>query len=123
MPSWLLHVLGVDNVSGRWYGFWSGFGSDIGEVVIIGALVSVYRKHNCHAKGCWRLARHPVEGTPYVVCRRHHPDGPPTHARILAAHRAHRERAEATATAVRRLRKPEPGRGAGGRFTSGEGAQ
>jgi hypothetical protein len=68
--TWLLHVLGVDDVSGRWYGFWSGFGSDISELAIVGAVLGGYRKHNCHAKGCWRIGRHVVDGTPW--CNRHH---------------------------------------------------
>jgi hypothetical protein len=64
---WLLHVLGVDNLSGRWYGFWSGAGSDLAYLGIIGTL---YRKHNCHQNGCWRVGRHTVDGTPW--CDRHH---------------------------------------------------
>lgn len=67
---WLLQVTGTANEQGHWYAFWSGFGSDIGEVAIIGGLLSVYRKHNCHDKGCWRIGRHVVDGTPR--CNRHH---------------------------------------------------
>ena len=82
MWPWLLHVIGADDVSGRWYGFWSGFGSDIGEFGIVVGLAALVRKHNCHAKGCPRLGRHPVAGTTYVVCRKHHPDAKPTAAHI-----------------------------------------
>jgi len=89
---WILHVMGADNLSGPWYGFWSGFGSDLGEIAIIGGLISIYRRHNCHVKGCWRIGKHPVEGTTYVVCRQHHPDAAPTHQEVLAAHRAAKER-------------------------------
>lgn len=67
---WLLHVLGVDNVSGRWYGFWSGFGSDLGEAALLGAVYGAFRKHNCHESRCWRIGRHTVDGTPW--CNRHH---------------------------------------------------
>jgi hypothetical protein len=59
-----LHVLGLDNLSGRWYGFWSGIGSDLGEFAIVGAL---YHHLNCHEEGCWRIARHGLGGR----CRRH----------------------------------------------------
>lgn len=76
----LLHVLGVDNVSGRWYGFWSGFGGDIS---ILAAPLVLLRRHNCHTRGCWRIGRHPVEGTAFLVCRRHHPDDHPTQLDIL----------------------------------------
>jgi hypothetical protein len=85
---WILHVMGVDDLSGPWYGFWSGFGADLGEIAIVGGLVSIYRRHNCHVKGCWRVGKHPVDGTSYVVCRQHHPDQAPTHQEVLAAHRA-----------------------------------
>ena len=61
----LLHVLGIDSASGPWYAFWSGFGSDLGELAIVGAIV---RHVNCHSKGCWRLGHHHA-GT--VSCHRH----------------------------------------------------
>lgn len=88
MVTWLVHVLGMDDPAGRWYGFWSGAGSDLGEAAIVGGLISILRKHNCHVHGCWRVGRHPVEGTSYLVCRRHHPDGKVTHQDILGAHQA-----------------------------------
>jgi len=83
---WLSHILGLDNLSGPWYGFWSGFGSDLGEVTILGALGSLYWKHTCHVDRCWRLGRHPVAGTGFTVCRRHHPHDAPTHQDVLDAH-------------------------------------
>lgn len=85
---WLLHVLGVDNVSGPWYGFWSGFGSDLGELAIVGGLVNVASRHKCHVHRCWRIGRHPVAGTLHVACRRHHPDGHLTRQGLLDAHAA-----------------------------------
>lgn len=67
---WFLHFTGADNVSGPWYGFWSGFGSDIGEVTLIAAVLGAARHKNCHVKGCWRLGHSdPEHGHP--VCRRH----------------------------------------------------
>ncbi len=70
----LAHILGLDNGSGYWYLFWSGIGSDITEFAVIGALFGMLRKHNCHIRRCWRIGRVSVDGTPYVVCMRHHPD-------------------------------------------------
>ena len=70
MTGWLLHVLGVDNEAGHWYAFWSGFGSDLGEVALVGAVLGGYRKHNCHQRRCWRIGRHVVDGTPW--CNKHH---------------------------------------------------
>ena len=66
-------MLGVD---GReWYDFWSGLGADLGQLALIGAAVGLYRKHNCHVKGCWRIAKQPLEhdGATWMVCHRHHP--------------------------------------------------
>ena len=71
--NWLLHVTGIDNVSGRWYAFWSGIA---GELSWVGIPVLLYRRNNCHVRGCWRLGKHSVDDTPWVVCRRHHPDLP-----------------------------------------------
>lgn len=67
---WLLHVFGLDTASSRWSLWWSGSGADLGELAIIGGMIGAYHKHNCHAKGCWRVGRHTVDGTPW--CNRHH---------------------------------------------------
>jgi len=81
------HVLGLR--SGNWSNFWGGFGSDIPELAIF---IVLWRKINCHAKGCWRIGLHHVAGTPYVTCRKHHPVHPGSAAataeQIAAAHDA-----------------------------------
>ena len=76
-----------------YYNFWSGFGSDLGEATLISAVcVGVYtgvRKVNCHTKGCWRIGHHQLDGTPYILCKHHHPSVPnhgATHQEILAQH-------------------------------------
>jgi hypothetical protein len=49
---WLQVHTGTINESGPYYGFWSGFGSDIAEFGILGAigtgLYQLVRKVNCH---------------------------------------------------------------------------
>ncbi len=90
MIHWLYFFFGLDNLSGSHYGFWSGVGSDIGELAIIAGLYGVYRRHNCHVGRCWRLGRYTVTGTPYVVCKLHHPtvpNGQVTYGRIYQAHK------------------------------------
>jgi hypothetical protein len=91
-----------------YYNFWSGFGSDLGEATLISAVsIGVYtgvRKANCHTKRCWRIGHHPLEGTPYHLCRYHHPDVPiggASHEQILLQHRKYKEaqRAAASGTA------------------------
>jgi hypothetical protein len=88
-----------------YYNFWSGFGSDLGEATLITAVgLGVYtgvRKVNCHTKGCWRIGHHPLEGTPYILCRHHHPDVPTrgaSHEHILEQHRKFKEASEARQT-------------------------
>jgi hypothetical protein len=72
MTHWLAHILGLDDPSGGWL-WWSGFGADLGMLTAVGAFA---RHVNCHEHGCWRLGKHPVDGTPFKVCRVHHPDLP-----------------------------------------------
>jgi hypothetical protein len=52
------------------YNFWSGSGSDIAEVTLLGMAAGWWHKHNCHEERCWRIGRHAVDGTPW--CNRHH---------------------------------------------------
>ena len=104
--TWLLHAGTVDhwlavhtgtvNESGPYYGFWSGFGSDIAEFGILGAIgTAIYqmvKKYNCHEPGCLRVGTHPAAGGQFVLCYRHHPDyagKKPTHDLIERIHREH----------------------------------
>jgi hypothetical protein len=70
---WFEVHTGTVNESGPYYGFWSGFGSDIGEATLVAGLFAIWRHHSCHVRGCARLGR-PVAGTPYLACPKHHPD-------------------------------------------------
>lgn len=87
----VLHYTGAGNVSGKWYGFWSGFGSDLGEFAIVGAIGQLAytqaRKHNCHEPGCWRIGLRTTAAGDHM-CHKHHPDGRLTHAEIIARHEA-----------------------------------
>jgi hypothetical protein len=58
------------------YQFWSGIGSDVGELAIITGVAAFLYKHNCHVRGCPRLSWHPDPGTGHPVCKKHHPDHP-----------------------------------------------
>jgi hypothetical protein len=96
----LLVILG--GVPGTMNLLWGGFLSCLSEFAIVGVLAGAYSKHKCHEKRCWRLAKHHVEGTPYVACRKHHP-GLPGKARKGDIARAF-EKAEALAA----LSLPKP---------------
>lgn len=73
-----VHFLGTDG--GSFYNFYSGI---FGVLVFGGGLATTAyvtaRKHNCHQPKCWRIGRLPVQGTAYVVCKRHHPAPPLEH--------------------------------------------
>jgi hypothetical protein len=97
---WAAIHTGTLNEAGPYYGFWSGFGSDLGEATLVSAvLAGVYtgvRRSNCHVKGCWRIGHFPLEHTPYHLCRIHHPGVSGTsHAEILEHHLRRREDYEA----------------------------
>jgi hypothetical protein len=79
---WTAIHIGSINETGPYYGFWSGFGSDISEFAIAVGLYTGVRKVNCHARMCWRIGHHPLQGTPYHLCKLHHPDVPKGGARI-----------------------------------------
>lgn len=91
-PVQLLHPL-------RYWGyeFWSGLGSDFGELTLVvsaitGLVLAIrfYRTHlTCHVTTCNRPATHHVVGTPYRTCAPHHPtvpDGEITAEHIAQAH-------------------------------------
>lgn len=92
---WLLHWLAVHtgtvNEAGPYYGFFSGFGSDLTEIAVVGALLGLLRKHNCSVHGCWRIGRHKVPGTDHVCCRRHTPGGAPSLQDVISDYRSARE--------------------------------
>jgi hypothetical protein len=68
---WLAHALGLTNPGGGWYLAWSGIVGDLPELAVFAL---VWRRLNCHAKGCWRVGMHRVRNSHYLVCRTHHPD-------------------------------------------------
>lgn len=73
---WLAIHTGTIDLSSPYYGFWSGFGSDLGELSIVVVMYGVLRKHTCHVHHCLRLGHHPIGGTAYMVCAKHHPGVP-----------------------------------------------
>jgi hypothetical protein len=82
LQGWLAVHTGTVNEPGPYYGFFSGFGSDLSELALLAGVGGLLRRYNCHVHGCWRVGRHPVEGTPFTVCRHHHPDGHVTAADV-----------------------------------------
>jgi hypothetical protein len=94
--NYFLTFIGVFNGNSRWYLFWGGFGSCLSELAILAFL---WRKINCHAKGCYRIGLHRVEGTPYITCGKHHPthpgSTPATAEQIKQAHTDAQEAARA----------------------------
>jgi hypothetical protein len=85
LQHWLAVHAGSSNTPGAPpnYNFWSGFGSDLGEVTIVGGMIAIYRKHSCHTRWCWRFGHHAftdeATGITYRLCRRCHPAHPGGH--------------------------------------------
>jgi hypothetical protein len=88
---WFEVHTGTVNESGPYYGFWSGFGSDLGEATLVVGRVATWHHHNCHIKRCPWLGRQ-VAGTPYVACPKHHPEhkGSKRAISLEELHRAHK---------------------------------
>ena len=112
MGHWLQIHTGTVNEPGPYYGFWSGFGSDLAEFSILGAIgAGVYqlvKKYNCHEPGCWRIGNHPAAGGQFLLCYRHHPDyrgQKPTHELIERLHRQHLEHQEALHSRLEELQQ------------------
>jgi hypothetical protein len=86
---------GTINEPGPYY----GFGSDLEEFGILGAIgAGIYqliKKYNCHSPNCWRIGRLPAADGQFLLCYRHHPDYQgvkPTRELIERLHREHLER-------------------------------
>lgn len=71
LQHWLAVHTGSVNTSGspRNYNFFSGAGSDLSEITILGFAAGWWHKVNCHQDGCFRIGRHVVDGSPW--CNRH----------------------------------------------------
>lgn len=74
-------------LTGAGYQWWSGAGSDLGELAIIGGVYAGLRKINCEVHGCWRIGRHGTAAG-HRSCRKHHPDERLTVEALHAAHYA-----------------------------------
>lgn len=90
---WLAYATGSYNVQGvaHNYNAFSGSISDIGEITLVASVLAsaalIWRTHTCHRYWwCWRHPHYALDGTPYKMCAKHHPDDVPTMADALAAH-------------------------------------
>jgi len=100
LQHWLAVHTGTVNEAGPYYGFFSGFGSDVGELTLLGGLIAVYRRHNCHTAWCFRLGHHDftdaATGLRWKLCRSHHPEHPgrkpPTRHHITRIHQQNTQR-------------------------------
>jgi hypothetical protein len=72
---------------GNGYQFWSGIGSDIGEITLISAAITWYFHNQCHVEGCRKIGKHPFKQ--YKLCSKHHPSTPEkvTHQHVVKLHK------------------------------------
>lgn len=82
----LLYVIGVRPSTSLWGAFWEGFGS--GPIAWCILPIAYLRHQNCHEPWCFRIGKHPVDGTPFKACRKHHPtlNGKPTKGHMTRAY-------------------------------------
>jgi hypothetical protein len=67
----VMHFLGWDGQASDYYAAWSS--SVPALITLLGmstVLTAMVGKFNCHERGCWRVGKHHVSGTPW--CSRHH---------------------------------------------------
>ncbi len=62
-----------DPLHGDGYNFWSGVGSDFGELTIVVAILAWWRHRNCQVKRCWRIHLTQPTDAGHYVCKHHHP--------------------------------------------------
>jgi len=58
--------------------FTSAWTEVIGCLGLVGGIGAIYRTHNCHVQGCWRLQWHVHLENGHPVCKKHHPHDPAT---------------------------------------------
>jgi hypothetical protein len=87
---WLAYATGSYNVQGtpHNYNAFSGSLSDVGQITIATGLMAnvivAWRVHTCHMYWwCWRHGHYSLDGTPYKLCNKHHPDNVPTVAEAV----------------------------------------
>ena len=126
---WLEVHTGTINEPGPYYGFWSGFGSDLTEFAIIGTIATgvyqLFKKYNCHHPGCWRVGNHPAAGGQFSLCYRHHPDyqgKKPTQDLIQRLHNEHLERQAAMLSRLHEIHRHLTDKPAAAHGGSGLGA-
>jgi hypothetical protein len=90
---WLAFATGSYNTQGapHNYNAFSGSLSDVGEITIAtsfaASTIILWRAHTCHRYWwCWRHGHFNLDGTPYKLCSKHHPDDKPTLQDALDAH-------------------------------------
>jgi len=95
---WLWHPLGVCPRGPTYeqclgYNAWSGILSDLSEITLLIAVVSLfvgfYRHTNCNAPRCLRIGRHQTADGLHHLCRKHHPDLPDRRPSLAEIHRHH----------------------------------
>jgi hypothetical protein len=94
VAAWTTRWTGQDEEAGGHYGFWSGFGGALPDVLIASGLLAWYWRGTCHNAGCWLPGKHEAAGGLFKMCRWHHPDIAGRKVDHHLIHRLHREHIE-----------------------------
>ena len=84
---WQTYVLHVQRGAG--YQWWSGAGSDLGELTLIAGALALIKHLNCDAPRCLRYGPHRTVDSQHRLCRAHHPDLPARRLSLREIHERH----------------------------------
>lgn len=71
------------------YQFWSGVGSDVGELTLLGGVLALVKHLNCDSPRCPRYGPHRTADGHHRLCRKHHPDVPDHKLSLDEIHERH----------------------------------
>jgi hypothetical protein len=74
VADWITYWTGQDAETGGKYGFWSGFGGSMPDILLITGGLAAWWHLSCHRSGCWLPGSHRSGDGSIRVCRFHHPD-------------------------------------------------
>jgi hypothetical protein len=87
---WLTQLPHFD--SGLGYQFWSGIGSDLGEITLLVGALAWWKHRNCQVKWCPFFHLHAPTNGGHFVCKKHHPEydhkSKLSHQDVIDAHEA-----------------------------------
>lgn len=83
-------LLGLTSANDWPYLLYSGIGGCVVGSSWAAGLWVLYRRHQCHVDGCWRVG-HRTTAAGDLACRKHHPEPALSRIALIARHKAARD--------------------------------